>query len=107
MPTDPRSAYDAVVDELQATSPALPANTFGMPALKIGSKVFAGFTGDGMVFKLPDPARAEALALPGSHLFDPAGMGRPMKEWVVLPAEHAARWPDLARAALRYVASTR
>jgi hypothetical protein len=107
MSTDPKTAYEAVVDELQATSPAVPGKTFGMPALKIGSKVFAGFAGDGMVFKLPDSARAEALALPGAHLFDPAGMSRPMKEWVVVPADHAARWPDLARIALRYVESAR
>ena len=107
MSTDPKTVYKAVVDELQATSPAVPGKNFGMPALKIGSKVFAGFAGDGMVFKLPDSARAEALALPGAHLFDPAGMSRPMKEWVVVPADHAARWPDLARVALHYVESTR
>ena len=78
MSTDPKTVYEAVVDELQATSPAVPGKTFGMPALKIGTKVFAGFAGDGMVFKLPDSARAEALALPGAHSFDPAGMSRPV-----------------------------
>jgi hypothetical protein len=30
------------------------------------------------------------LALKGAELFDPSGMGRPMKAWVVLPANKAA-----------------
>ena len=99
------SSYDAVVAELTATSPATASKMFGMPCLKINGKAFAGFTSEGaMVFKLGAPAHGEALAFPGAHLFDPMG-GRPMKEWVVEPPEHAARWLDLARAALRYVES--
>ena len=75
---------------------------FGMPSLKIGGKAFAGLYNDSMVFKLGEPTRAEALALPGAHLFDPMG-GRPMKEWVVLPAEQSPEWLRFAREALRYV----
>ncbi len=55
-----------------------------------------------MVFKLPDAAaHAKALALDGSHLFDPSGKGRPFKEWVVVPNAHASRWPELAELALK------
>jgi hypothetical protein len=53
-----------------------------------------------MVFKLTGAEHASALALSGARLFDPMG-GRPMKQWVEVPHAHAARWAELARAALR------
>jgi len=59
-----------------------------------------------MVFKLPLPQHSEALNLTGAQLFDPSGRGRPMKEWVVVPVEHASRWSEFARAALQYVDGT-
>jgi hypothetical protein len=49
-----------------------------------------------MVFKLEGEAHATALALPGAMLFDPSGMGRPMKAWVRVPLEQASQWPRLA-----------
>jgi hypothetical protein len=73
---------------------------FGMPTLKLDGKALAGIYGEAMVFKLADDAHAEALGLPGAHLFDPSGMGRPMKAWVVVPPAHADRWEDLAELAL-------
>jgi hypothetical protein len=42
--------------------------------------------------------RSAVLALEGAHLFDPMG-GRPMKEWVQVPAAHADEWPRLAELA--------
>lgn len=103
MSTTPRAEYDNVVAEMVASSPSKSSKMFGMPCLKneLG-KAYAGFTEESMVFKLTNPAHAEALALSGAHLFDP-GMGSPMKEWVVVPAEHSARWLELARAAMKYV----
>jgi hypothetical protein len=106
MPADPRAEYDAIGAELTATSPTVAGAMFGMPILKQGGKAFAGFYKGAMAFKLGAPQHGEALALPGAHLFDP-GMGRPMKEWVVVPAEQAARWADLARAAQGYVTGKR
>ena len=79
------------------------AAMFGMPCLKIGGKAFAGSYDGGAVFKLPEPARSEALALAGAELFDPSGQ-RPMKEWVVVPPAYAARWPALVRVACAYLA---
>ncbi len=76
---------------------------FGHRCLMIGRKGFAVDHDDTIVMKLPEPERSRALALEGSHLFDPAG-GRPMKEWVVISAEYADDWPDYARVAMRYVA---
>lgn len=42
----------------------------------------------------------EALALAEAHLFDPAGSGRAMKDWVSIPSAHQKRWPEFAAAAL-------
>lgn len=103
MSSDPRAEYDAVVSELMASSPAVSGVMFGMPCLKNNGKAFAGYHKDAMVFKLGSARHTEALALSGSRLFDPSGRGRPMKEWVEVSVEHAARWLELAREALQYV----
>ena len=106
MPSDPRAEYDEVAAEITATSPALNSKMFGMPCLKNSNgKAFAGYYQGAMTFKLGAPWHAQALALPGARLFDPSGMGRPMKEWVEVPSEHSFRWLELAREALRYVDS--
>lgn len=102
MADEPRAAYDALAADLLATSPARSGAMFGMPCLKANGKAFAGFFRGAMVFKLGAPAHGTALALAGAKLFDPMG-GRPMKEWVEVPAAHVGRWPDLAREAMRYV----
>jgi hypothetical protein len=97
---------EARFEELAATLEELRGvervKMMGFPSLKHGGKLLASFyrDEDAMVFKLPDAgAREAALALDGAHLFDPMG-GRPMKEWVVVPSEHADRWADLADQAL-------
>ncbi len=106
MSSDARASYDAVAAELVASSATTTGAMFGMPCLKCEGKAFAGWYQDAMVFKLGAPKHAEALALPGAHLFDPSGRDRPMKEWVVVPSAHASRWLDLAQAALGYVSKT-
>jgi hypothetical protein len=73
---------------------------FGMPCLKHSGKAFGGVFGDSMVFKLEGAAHESALELAGAELFDPSGMGRPMKAWVVVPRAHARRWQALAEAAV-------
>src|SRR5262245_1892126 len=97
MSTDPHAEYDKVLAEITSTSPSTSGKMFGVPVLKneLG-KAFAGYYQGAMTFKLTAPQHAEALGLPGSRLFDPSGQGRPMKEWVEVPAEHAGRWLDLA-----------
>src|SRR5215203_218607 len=105
MTTDPRAEYDAIAASMAADQ-VQSSKMFGMPCLKHGGKAFAGFHHGAMVFKLRQPEHAEALGLAGAHLFDPSGEGRPMREWVEVSAEHAARWPEFAREALHYLAST-
>ena len=105
MSLESQAAYEAVVSEVIATSPTTSGKMFGMPCLKNSNgKAFAGYTEGMMVFKLGGASHAEALALPGSRLFDPSGRGRPMKEWVVVPAEHVSRWLEFAQYAFDYVA---
>jgi hypothetical protein len=96
-----RTEYQAVADGL-AGAGVVEGSMFGMPCLKIEKKMLGGLFGDAMTFKLPPDSREQALALSGAEPFDP-GMGRPMKEWVVIPLEHAATWPGFAEQALEFV----
>jgi hypothetical protein len=95
--------YEALSVALAARGSAQPGRMMGMPALKAGGRMFAGYFDGSMTFKLPEPTRAEALSIPGAKLFDPSGMGRPMREWVQVPAAASARWAELAEAALATV----
>jgi hypothetical protein len=105
MSLEPQAEYEVVVSEMMATSPTTSGKMFGMPCLKNSNgKAFAGYFEGAMVFKLGGDSHGEALALSGARLFDPSERGRPMKEWVVVPNEHASRWLEFARDAFDYVA---
>ena len=101
---DARAGYDELCDDLVTRTPgAQLSQMMGMPCVKVDGKLIAGWVAseEAMVFKLSDEqAHAAALGLDGAHLFDPGGRGRPFKEWVVVPAAHASRWPGLAEQAL-------
>ena len=102
---DARERYDELVDDLCARNDDVEqSQMMGMPCVKRGGKMVAGFARSerAMVFKLPDQdAHARALELDGAHLFDPSGQGRPFRAWVVVPEAHAAEWESLAQHALR------
>ena len=100
-----RDRYDEIAAALGAAPGVTATRMFGMPSLKVGGKAFAGYHDGGMAFKLPPAAREGALRLEGAGLFDPSRMGRPMKEWVHVPAAAAAAWHDLAELALRHAGS--
>jgi hypothetical protein len=94
-------AYAELVELLGEEDPDVRAGKmFGMPIFMRGRKAFGGPRQGSMVFKLTGPEHAEALQLKGAHLFDPGERGRPLKQWVVVPAAHAKQWERLARAAL-------
>ncbi|RTQ49636.1 hypothetical protein EJV47_12525 [Hymenobacter gummosus] len=86
-----------------AQAGAEPGQLFGKPCYKVNGKAFVCFFQQAMVFKLSGPVHQQALALDGAQLFDPSGKGRPMKEWVQVPADYRAQWPQLAAAARQYV----
>ena len=95
-----RERYDAIAQSLVAGAGATAAKMMGMPILKKDGKAFAGYASGSMTFKLCGPAHGRALEVAGARLFDPSGRGRPMKEWVEVPASAAAEWEGLAKAAL-------
>ena len=107
---DAQARYDEICDDIVARNPGTQlSQMMGMPCVKADGKLIAGWVAseEAMVFKLPDEKiHATALGLQGAHLFDPGGKGRPFKEWVVVPAAHAAEWPELAEQALSLRATT-
>ncbi len=95
--------WDELVERVTTHHPDIaPGKMFGMPCLeRTNGKVVADFWKDGGVtVKLVDSAAREAaLALPDVDLFDP-GMGRTMKEWVLVPAAQAGEWERLVKLAI-------
>lgn len=94
--------WEELVAEMTARHPLHESKMFGMPCLKRESgKVVAGHWKDGgLTLKLTDEiAREDALALPGVELFDP-GMGRVMREWVLVPEALSDKWLGLVEQAV-------
>src|SRR5207244_13409690 len=65
------------------------------PGLRVGGKIFAMISRGELVVKLPAERVDELVESGASTRFD-AGKGRPMKEWVSVPAKHHRRWAKLA-----------
>jgi TfoX/Sxy family transcriptional regulator of competence genes len=61
---------------------------FGYPAAFVNGNMFAGVHQEDVVVRLPAERRSEAIAS-GARQFEPMP-GRPMREYVVIPAAHAA-----------------
>jgi hypothetical protein len=94
--------WEELVANVTARHPVKESKMFGMPCLKReNGKVVAGLWKDGGVnVKLTDEAQREAaLALSGAQLFDP-GMGRVMREWVLVPATQSDEWERLVEQAI-------
>ncbi|HEV7627662.1 MAG TPA: hypothetical protein VGO89_14300 [Streptomyces sp.] len=99
---NPDVLFDDIATDLAPRGAASGA-MFGKRALKgADGKAFACLKGEVLAVKLGDgtPAHAQALALTGAGLFDPSGKGRPFKDWVAIPIDHADRWLSYAEIAL-------
>jgi hypothetical protein len=94
-----RLRYDEIAAGL-AGAGVKASSMFGMPTLKRNGKAIGGLWGDAMTFKLAPEAVADALSLEGAKQFDPSGLGRPMKAWVVVPLAQSGEWERLAQLAL-------
>jgi hypothetical protein len=94
--------WEELVADVTARHPLRESKMFGMPCLKRDNgKVVAGYWKDGgLTVKLTDDvAREQALQIPGVDLFDP-GMGRVMREWVLVPATQSSEWERLVEQAI-------
>jgi hypothetical protein len=94
--------WEDLVADVTARHPLKESKMFGMPCLKReDGKVVAGHWKDsGLTVKLTDEtAREQALTLPGAELFDP-GMGRVMREWVLVPVTQSGEWKRLVELAI-------
>lgn len=69
--------------------------------LRVNGKIFAMFSRERFVVKLPKQIVDELVSSRKGKRFDP-GHGRLMKEWVVV-REGKADWIDLARQAYQFV----
>lgn len=96
---DPRIA--PVVRAFEENAEAKRGRSFGSNGLKVNGKLFALFTQDTLVVKLPKQ-RVEALvASKMGKPFEP-GHGRLMKEWLTVTSPRAS-WIDLAKEAHDFV----
>ena len=95
--------YRRVVEELLDTDPDVnQTQMMGMPSLKAGGKLFAGFSQNALVVKVGRDRAAELIGGGRGQPFDPSGRDRPMRDWVVLslPADD---WSELVQEARRAV----
>jgi len=76
---------DAVAEAAQASGVQVELKPmFGCPAYFTNGNMFAGVHQSSLMLRLPQDGRAEVVSLGGGP-FEPM-QGRPMKEYVVLPA---------------------
>jgi len=95
-------ALAPVVDDFDARA-SEGGRTFGANGLKVKGKLFALFTQDTLVVKLPKDRVAVLVAEGVGRPFDP-GHGRLMKEWLTV-TDARASWFELAKEAHDFVAA--
>lgn len=78
--------FDAVAERFPE---AQRRKMFGYPALFVGGNLVTGLFADAWMIRLPEPALAELLALPGATPFSPMA-GRTMKGYATLPPDVVA-----------------
>jgi hypothetical protein len=71
---------------------------FGYPCCFINGNLAAGLHADNLLLRLSEADRSAFLKLPESKIFEPMP-GRPMKEYVLVPAyqKHATKGKTLAK----------
>lgn len=100
---DAARRFDLLAEDFVARG-ATRGQMFGMPILKVKGKVFCGTFGDAMTFKLGPEDLERARRAKGVEPFEPT-QGHAMREWVLVPLEHARRWNALADQAFAYLST--
>lgn len=92
------SGATALFEAIRPTAPTVSVRlVFGQPAAFVAGNMFLGVFGDAVFVRLSEADRAEAARASGARPFEPMP-GRPMREYVVLPAavlnnpQAARRW---------------
>lgn len=98
--------YEKLTAALASNEEVTAGQMFGKACLKVNGKAFTSLHNDKLVFKLAGEHHKKALSLKDAELWDPSGKGRPMKEWVALPALEKKHFKLLAAEALAYVKSS-
>jgi TfoX/Sxy family transcriptional regulator of competence genes len=82
----PREDLVALLDEIvpQGEAAVEFKPMFGGPCYWCGGNMFAAVHQESIIVRLGEQDRAELLAEPGAHLFEPME-GRPMREYVAFP----------------------
>jgi len=105
-PISPEERFAKVVKALLTNSKVTQSEKkgFGSSALTVNGRIFATLNHEGkLLVKLPK-LRVDALVASGKGERFDSGRGRPMKEWVQVPAAQSSHWPALAEEAYAYVA---
>jgi hypothetical protein len=100
--------YTTLADQLSSHPATTISVMFGKRCLKVKGKAFASLWENSLVIKVGQP-RVQALLKAKTGLpFDPSGLNRPMKEWVMVPlpaANAPKKWLALAQEARTFVES--
>ena len=98
--------FEKLTNHLTENNDVVTSQMFGKKCLKVKGKAFLALHLKTVVFKLSGDAHKKALAQKGAVLWDPSGKGRPMKEWVAIPADNLSNPTALANHALGYVSES-
>jgi TfoX/Sxy family transcriptional regulator of competence genes len=93
-----KKSPESLVERFAAVLPDHPSierrSMFGYPAAFLNGNMFCGLYQDHFILRLPEAERIEFLKLPGAKTFEPM-RGRPMKEYVDVPAAVLANDSEL------------
>jgi hypothetical protein len=108
VPNDELQArFDRAVAPYELHPGVAPGTGFGgASGRRVGGRIFAMLVRGALVVKLPAARVAELTASGDGVPFD-AGNGRPMREWVSVPASDPDPWPPLVAEAFAFVSGDR
>jgi hypothetical protein len=97
----PEARFEAIAARLLPEPGVERRRAFHNPGLTAGGRIFAMLVRGEMVVKLPAERCAGLVAAGAARPFD-RGQGRPLREWVVLPADGPEDWLERAEEALAF-----